>query len=127
MNDTRIEIGKKIKHYRELANLSQHELAMKAGYKSKASICKIEAGLARVPAYKLIDIANVLGVSVPEFLGRELPEYDYHATNSPAVVCVEDEENSGDRLQHILLILAQMNDKQIAKAENILSTIFEED
>lgn len=123
-NEKRILLGKKIRHYRELAEMSQEELAQKAGYKSKSSIAKIEAGLARTPAYKLIEIASALGVMVTEFLEGQ------GSTPAPApapqYVAVEDEENSGDRLQHILLMLAQMNDKQIKKAESLLSTFFEE-
>lgn len=126
-NEKRILLGKKIRHYRELAEMSQEELAQKAGYKSKSSIAKIEAGLARTPAYKLIEIASALGVMVTEFLeGQGSTPAPAPALEAPQYVAVEDEENSGDRLQHILLMLAQMNDKQIKKAESLLSTFFEE-
>ena len=38
-----MEIGSRIKQRREFLNMSQEELALKVGYKSRSSINKIEA------------------------------------------------------------------------------------
>lgn len=125
MGYSKEELGKRIRHFREEAGLSQSELAAKAGYKSKVSISKIEAGLARVPAYKLIDISKALNVMITEFLEGAPSSLDQPEA-LPEIEVTDVENNSADKLQHIMLILSQMNDKQIEKAESILSTIFEE-
>lgn len=39
-----MDIGSRIKHKREELNMTQEELALKVGYKSKSSINKIEIG-----------------------------------------------------------------------------------
>ncbi len=109
------QIGAIIRKYRLLNNLGQEQLATKLGYKNKSSIARIEAGLSKLPVDKLEDFAYVFGISVDDLVSEVTIER--HTVS----------DNSSERMQHILLILAQMNDKQIAKAENILSTIFEED
>lgn len=120
MNESRILLGKKIKYYRELIRMSQEELAQKAGYKSKSSIAKIENGLARVPAYKLIEIATALGVSVTEFLTSPLSE------EVPEVkVVTEYADNSQERLRKVISIIISLDDNQLEKAESILTTVFE--
>lgn len=125
MGYSKIELGKRIKYYREAAGLSQEELAKKAGYSNRTSISKIEAGLARVPAYKLIDISKALNVMITEFL-EGAPSELVQPEALPEIEVTDVDNNSADKLQHIMLILSQMNDKQIEKAESILSTIFEE-
>ena len=53
------KIGLRIKERRIKLNMSQDELAIKVGYKSRSSINKIEVDGRNVPANKLKDIADI--------------------------------------------------------------------
>lgn len=64
-------IGTRIKEIRTLKQLSQEELAIKMGYKSRTSINKIELGLADVSSSKVQEFAKVLGVSTSYLMGWE--------------------------------------------------------
>lgn len=109
------QFGRLIKFHRESIGMNQEELAMKLGYKNKSSIGKIETGVARVPLVKVESFANALGITKEDLLsGMEINK-------------VTVSESSSEKLQHIMLILAQMNDEQISKAETLLATIFEND
>lgn len=58
----RKDVGYRVKHYRKLANMSQEELAIKAGFANKASICQIEKGQINLTEQKIESIAAALGV-----------------------------------------------------------------
>lgn len=83
MNQKRIDIGNRIKHYRELANMSQSELSQKVGFKNRSSMSAIESGQADIPSERFSKIARVLGVSESVLRYGE-PGIDY---------IVEDDEN----------------------------------
>lgn len=61
------EIGKRIKNLRIALNMTQEELARKAGYTSRSSINKIETGLVDLPQSKIIAIAGALNTT-PTYL-----------------------------------------------------------
>ena len=66
-----IVLGQNIKNVRESQNMSMDELAKKCGYdsdNSRSTIQKIESGKNDVPASKLKEIANALGVSVSDLM-----------------------------------------------------------
>lgn len=63
--------GKNVYKYRKLAGLTQDELAQILGYKNKASIGKIETGVAEVPVSMALKIADALHVDVMELLHGE--------------------------------------------------------
>lgn len=58
----RKDVGYRVKHYRKLANMTQQELADKAGFVSKASISQIELGQVNLTEQKIESIAAALGV-----------------------------------------------------------------
>jgi transcriptional regulator with XRE-family HTH domain len=63
-----MELAEKVKMRREQLGLSQEELAVRMGYKSRSSINKIETG--RPVTQKIIvRLADALGVSVPYLMG----------------------------------------------------------
>lgn len=63
-----MELAEKVKLKREELGISQEELAMRMGYKSRSSINKIETG--RPVTQKIIvRLADALGVSVPYLMG----------------------------------------------------------
>jgi DNA-binding XRE family transcriptional regulator len=66
-----IEIGKRVKRYREQAGLSQEELAMNIG-QLRTSVTNIEAGKQRCPIYIIYNIALSLGCKVSDLLPEVL-------------------------------------------------------
>ena len=84
MKQINLDIGNRIKHYRELRNMTQEELAQKVGYVNKSSIYSIEKGMAAVPYDKLTAIAKVLNVS----------EFVLRYGENPSMVDIMLKENS---------------------------------
>lgn len=65
-----MELAEKVKMRREQMGLSQEELALRMGYKSRSSINKIETG--RPVTQKIIArLAEALDVSIPYLMGWE--------------------------------------------------------
>lgn len=62
-------IGDNIRKRREELNLSQEELALKLGYKSRSSINKIEKNLTDIPQSKISEFANALETSITYLMG----------------------------------------------------------
>lgn len=58
-----IKLGDKIKQRRIELNITQDELAKRAGYTSRSSINKIELGLVDLPLTKIFALAGALNVS----------------------------------------------------------------
>lgn len=71
------EFGKAVRKYRQLADMSQEELAKKAGYTSRSSIAKIETGKADIPRAKIGILANALGVTVADLIPDGIISHDY--------------------------------------------------
>jgi len=96
-------IGLLIKQRREELGWTQEELAHKVGYKSRASINKIE--LQRdVPIKKLKPIADVLGIDIHVLCGYDEEEFQ------------ADKKFSIDNARFISLI---RNDEELTKALTI--------
>ncbi|ADL03463.1 helix-turn-helix domain-containing protein [Lacrimispora saccharolytica] len=66
-----MEIGQIIKRRREELGISQEELALKAGYKSRSSINKIEVDGRGLPQSKIIAIASALKTTPAYLMGWE--------------------------------------------------------
>lgn len=54
--------GEQIRMYREKAGMSQADLAKKLGYKSRATIHKIENGINGISVEKFTKLIKVLGI-----------------------------------------------------------------
>ncbi|MDO5756224.1 MAG: helix-turn-helix transcriptional regulator [Rhodobacterales bacterium] len=79
-----VHVGKRIRHRRWLAGMTQQQLAESVGIKFQ-QIQKYETGANRVSASRLWDIAAAMGVNVGFFFeGMEAAQSDSDA-NSPAV------------------------------------------
>ncbi len=70
-----VEMGMRIKQLRQRLNLTQEELAQKAGYTSRSSINKIEKGLVDIPQSKVADLADALGTTPAYLMGWENSNY----------------------------------------------------
>ncbi len=66
-----MNIGSRIKHRRELLDMSQDELAKKVGYKSRSSINKIEIDGRGLPQSKIVAFANALDTTPAYLMGWE--------------------------------------------------------
>lgn len=64
-----LELYKNIKKYRLEMNITQQELAEKAGYKDKSMIAKIEKGLIDLPQSKIEKFAEIFNVSQSDLMG----------------------------------------------------------
>ena len=64
-----MSIGANIKRRREQLGLTQEELAIKVGYKSKSTINKVELGINDVPQRKIVAFAEALVTDVNYLMG----------------------------------------------------------
>lgn len=62
------DIGTNIANARKKAGMTQEDLALKVGYKTRSSINKIEMGKRDLPQRKIAEIAHALGVSPASLL-----------------------------------------------------------
>lgn len=63
-----MDIGNRIKQFRENLNISQEELAKRTKKLNQSQICKIESNDRKVKADELIIIAESLKTTIPELL-----------------------------------------------------------
>lgn len=63
-------VGKRIKEIREQQSISQQALAERIKYLNQSQISKIEKGDRKVTAQDLIEIAEVLGVTVADLVNE---------------------------------------------------------
>lgn len=84
-------IGCRIKTRREELGLSQEELALRLGYKSRSSITKIEKDGRELPQNKIAAIAKVLQTTPAYIMGWEEAQKN-NDTITDAVVRMRDDE-----------------------------------
>lgn len=69
-------IGRNISRLRRNLGMTQEDLAKKMGYKSKSTINKIELGINDIPQSKIIQFAEVLGITPAYLMGWDEEEKD---------------------------------------------------
>ena len=79
-------IGDRIKSRREELGLTQDDLALKLGYKSRSSINKIEKDGRNLPQKKILDIALALDTTVAYIMGWHEPKILYSIKDFPCQV-----------------------------------------
>jgi len=62
-------IGNRIKQRRMELQWSQRDLAKKMGYQNHSTITKIEAGKVDIPQSRIVQFADVLGLTVADLMG----------------------------------------------------------
>lgn len=62
-------IGKTISRRRKELGMTQEELALKMGYKSKSTINKIELGINDIPQSKLVKFSEALDLPLDKLMG----------------------------------------------------------
>ena len=65
---------KRIRQLRRMQDITQKELALRAGYSSQNSLYKLECGMTDLPISRLEKIADILGVPISELLIPDSPE-----------------------------------------------------
>ena len=105
-------IGDRVKTRRLAMDMSQEDLARALGYKSKASIFKIENGTGDIPRSKLPRFASVLNCSISYLTGwNELQTFDdEHREKTPYdILCDKisslspsDMENVSDYIDFVI-------------------------
>jgi transcriptional regulator with XRE-family HTH domain len=68
-NKYNVEIGQRIRTRREQIGVTQEELAVRLGFKSKSSIAKIESGVQGLTQSKIKAIADALGTTPAYIMG----------------------------------------------------------
>jgi len=89
--------GDNIRRYRELKNMTQEELALALGYKTKGSVNKIEQNVTKLPQPKIKLCADILGIPVAKLFSGVEPKTDPY-----------------EQFEEYLPYLAQANDETIA-------------
>lgn len=98
-------INERIAELRKQRNWSQEELALKAGFKSKSTISKIENGTRELTRNKIIAFATVFGVS-PSYLmtGEEDSNSNKNATTPMQQRLIDELNNLNEEQQNQLIL-----------------------
>lgn len=112
------KIGYNILAARKRAGLTQEELAVRMGYKSKSTINKIELGVNDIPQSKIAKFAEVLGTTPAALMGW----VDAETSNkndqlAKLVVRLRRDED----LFETLLAVSNLNEEQYASIKQLLA------
>lgn len=84
------EIGKRIRKYRKLKNLSQEELAEKIDI-STTHMSHIETGSTKLSLQVLVDLATVLEVNTDDLIFEKKPQFMIDKLNNMLSDCNENQ------------------------------------
>ena len=84
------DIGANIANARKKAGMSQEDLALKVGYKTRSALNKIEMGKRDLPQRKVVMIAHVLGVSPAALLGDAEIKPENNQGSKPVAIQAEE-------------------------------------
>ena len=117
MND----IGANIAEARKQAGMTQEELALKVGYKTKSAINKIEQGTRDLPQKKIVAFANALNVTPATLMGWGQQE----ELKKKNAVAVEIVVRLGDDpvFCEAVKLLYRLEPKQLSGVKNMLESL----
>lgn len=113
-----MKIGERIKYRREELKLSQEELALRLGYKTRSSINKIEKDASGLPQSKIVAIANALQTTPAYIMGWE----EIQKNNSDIVTAVAKMRSDEDFLS-VVKMLEKLDSEQLAGFKQMLSVL----
>lgn len=113
-------IGKNIQIARKKAGLTQEELAIKMGYKSKSTINKIELGVNDIPQSKIAKFAEVLGTSPSVLMGWVDEET---SKKNDLLVRVVVKMRSDPKFLDLVVALAELPAEQRDSLSTIISAL----
>jgi repressor LexA len=113
-------IGENIRRRREALGLTQEELAVRLGYKSKSSINKIEMGINDLPQKKIVKFAQALNTT-PGLLMGWISE-DINKKNDAMVGVVSKMRSDPDFLK-AATELAELSAEDFASIARLISSL----
>ena len=118
-------IGNNIYLRRKELGLTQEELAVKMGYKSKSSINKIEMEINDIPQSKIRKFAEVLQTTPADLMGwKEATETDKKISDTKAGIT--DRIYNDNEFFYVVEMLDKLDQKQFDKAKALLNLSFQE-
>lgn len=111
-----MEIGEKIKKRRTELGWSQRQLASKMGYNNNSTITRIEAGTVDIPQSRIVQFAEVLGVSIAYLMDWEQVQKN-NSTIADAVVRMRTDEDFAS----IVSDLMALEPEQLTAVKQLLS------
>lgn len=127
-----VEFGKRIRDRRTDLDMTQEELAKRAGYTSRSSINKIELGLVDLPQSKILAIANALGVTPAWLLGWDNSNSGVNNgiignqnSNNTIIVEGKELEANGEIESELLALCKKMSVQQKAKLLTFATELLE--
>lgn len=113
-----MNIGERIRLKRNERGWSQRDLAEKMGYSNHSTVGKIETGKVDLPQSKVVQFAEVLGVSVAYLMGWEQVQKKNDTLSSIVV-----ELRSDDELLSLVEGITQLNPEQRASVKQIVDVL----
>lgn len=112
-----MNIGERIRHKRMERGWSQRDLAAKMGYSNHSTVGKIETGKVDLPQSKVVQFAEVLGVSVAYLMGWEATQKKNDALTDIVVKLRTDDE-----LAIFVEKVVQLTPEQFASVKQVVDT-----
>ncbi len=109
-----MNIGERIRHKRNEKGWSQRDLAEKMGYSNHSTVGKIETGKVDLPQSKVVQFAEVLGVSVGYLMGWEEMQQKNSTLAGLTVRMRKDEE-----FLSVVEIISELSPEQLASIKQV--------
>ena len=113
-----MNIGERIRDKRKEKGWSQRDLAEKIGYSNHSTVGKIETGKVDLPQSKVVQFAEVLGVSVAYLMGWEEMKKKNDVATDIVVRLRTDEE-----FLSLIEGINQLNPEQLASVKQIVDVL----
>ncbi len=113
-------IGDRIRQRRNELMWSQRDLAAKMGYNNNSTITRIEAGKVDIPQSRIVQFAEVLGVSVAYLMGWVSEET--HAKND-TIADVVVRMRSDDEFLLVVGDLLTLDAEKLSAVKSLLSVL----
>lgn len=108
-------LGEAIRRRREELGLTQSELALRLGYRSRSTINKIEKGINDISQSKLSDFAEALGTTPESLMFRGDAERRSPADELRFALATEAEQLDDDQLGDVIKFIQFLRSKDAKK------------
>lgn len=115
------EIGKNIRRRRKELKMTQEELSLKMGYKSKTTIHKIEAGINDVVHANVIKFAEVLETTPAHLMGLTNEHHNNFTENN------ESTDELTKRQRELYEFFSTVPDDKVDLILRVMKSIVEDD
>lgn len=108
-------IGERIKERRKELKWSQRELSDKMGYSNHSTITRIEADKVDIPQSRIIQFADVLGVSMAYLLGVE------NKKNNNTLISIVNRLQTDSEFLSLVESLDNLDDEKVRGVKQMLT------